>query len=106
MDCCQCLHQSTLWTFLIQVKEFIELSVPFFGMNSSIPLHYIFPPGKYKERDSQNVCVYITFNCTVKTSNDNIAGNDRVLKAYMFTVWLYLFKNILKKLVTYTHLFY
>ena len=30
---------------------------------------------------------------TVVTSNDIIAGNDRVLKFYLFIVWLYLFKK-------------
>ena len=31
---------------------------------------------------------------TCWTSNDIIAGNGRVLKVYMFIVWLYLFKKI------------
>ena len=29
-----------------------------------------------------------------RTSNDIIAGNGTVPKAFMFTVWFYLFKNI------------
>ena len=32
-----------------------------------------------------------------KTSKDNIAGNGRVPKLYLFIVWLYLFKEIYRQ---------
>ena len=35
-----------------------------------------------------------------QTSNDTIAGNGRVLKFYVFIVWLYLFLKIYKKSIT------
>ena len=39
----------------------------------------------------------------ILTSNDNIAGNGRVLKAYMFIMCLYLLK---KYIIYYYHIFY
>ena len=38
----------------------------------------------------------VNFEKKEKKHNDIIAGNGRILKVYMFIVWLYLFKNILR----------
>ena len=35
----------------------------------------------------------VYFNLSKEASNDIIAGNGRVLKAYIFIVWLYFFET-------------